>query len=61
MCCESCASRGIAREELGCVDLIRGMFQRFWDGCHASFPGVTTAFGFFEVFSGSSSGGRFLV
>ena len=61
MGCEECASRGLDREVLGYVDLIRVMFYRCWDGCHSPFPGVAAVFGFFEVLSGSSSGGRFLV
>jgi hypothetical protein len=52
MGCESCASRGLAREAFGCVDLIRGMFQGFWDSCHAPFPGVEAVFCFLEVLLG---------
>ena len=54
------ASRGLAREALdfGSVQV----FLRYVHvDCHFPLPGVIADFGFFEVFWGSSSGGRFLV
>ena len=58
MGCEGCVSRGLAREELCYVDLIRVMLYGCWDGCHSPLPGVVSVFRFVEVLIGVSSGGR---
>ena len=59
--CESCTSRGLDREALGLWILSYVCWKVFWNGCHSPFPEVSTAFCFFEVIWGLSSGGRFLV
>ena len=61
MGCESCESRGLAREELGCVDLIRSKFLEVLGRLSLPFPEVVAVFCFVEVFKGASSGGRILV
>jgi hypothetical protein len=52
LCVSWASPRGV-----GFVDLILCMLKGVPDGCHSPFPVVSTAFCFFEVFRGLSSGG----